>query len=937
MKKKFVGDNQIDGDKILLEQGQSIKAKDATNVEQDILKFGPAGEVLVGAANDEVALKGESVQKVGDTMEGPLVVDQATGVTSQLAAQNLSFIDSSGVYSLQVAHATGFEMGSDDGSFQKYSNVYDGGMELSVTDATATTQDGTMLLDPGAGINYTKLDHASGLSGQINVGLLGTEITVADGANNATTAYLHDSISVSVNDGSGDNKFVVQVGQPVQNIASDGSAPTPTLDSHLASKKYVDDQIAAESGILQGNIDAATDDISHLVTLSGVAVDSDNLGAFSGSTLSSTETIKSALQALEAAVESVSGGGSSTQLELDATQVGAGLEVNGSYVAQVGANYIQVATSLKDADTILDTNLKLARDDISTLQSEDLTFLKLDGSRAMTGNLNMMNGLVHNKIVGLADPTDGRDAVNKQYVDAIAEGLHVHAPVKALISEPIPGVVTYDNGSSGQGATLTLGTALTSVDDYSLQNGDRVIVSGQANQAHNGIYTWATGGTVLTRAEDFNSIVEAAGGDFVFVQEGTQYGNTGWVMTETTSAIGTSPIIFLQFSGAGSYTAGDALSLNGTEFNVLYDDSSIGVNPNNEIYVKQDGIGTFELANDSVTNDKIADNAVAELQISSSVAGFAMEKGISGKLDVKVDGTRIGINPNNQLYIPSSGVGTFELANDSVTNDKIADNAVSELQISSAVAGFAMEKGISGKLDVKVDGTRIAINPNNQLYIPSSGVGTFELANDSVTNDKIADNAVSELQISSAVAGFAMEKGISGKLDVKVDGTRIAINPNNQLYIPSSGVGTFELANDSVTNDKIADNAVAELQISSSVAGNGIEKEIVTGKLQVKLDGASLAVGPSGLKSNIVWDKAFFDLTATDISNGYVELPVIAEAGSIIGFVDRLAIHEDQDFTVQEVSGKSRIIFTGDLIPPGGSSPLDADDSLFFKFQKKSV
>ena len=45
--------------------------------------------------------------------------------------------------------------------------------------------------------------------------------------------------------------------------------------------------------------------------------------------------------------------------------------------------------------------------------SDTSPFLKIDGTRAMTGNLNMDG----NKIIRLASPTDNSDAANKQYID----------------------------------------------------------------------------------------------------------------------------------------------------------------------------------------------------------------------------------------------------------------------------------------------------------------------------------------------------------------------------------------------------------------------------------------------------------------------------------------------------------------------------------------
>ena len=133
------------------------------------------------------------------------------------------------------------------------------------------------------------------------------------------------------------------------------------------------------------------------------------------------------------------------------------------------------------------------------------------------------------------DPVSALQLATKQYVDAVAEGLHVHAScaaaTPATLASIIGGTVTYNNGTAGVGATLTLSVALTVLDGYTLLNGDRVLVKNEATQANNGIYTWATGGTVLTRATDFDTAAEIASGDFTFVTNGTLYASTGWVQT----------------------------------------------------------------------------------------------------------------------------------------------------------------------------------------------------------------------------------------------------------------------------------------------------------------------------------------------------------------------------------------------------------------------
>jgi hypothetical protein len=170
------------------------------------------------------------------------------------------------------------------------------------------------------------------------------------------------------------------------------------------------------------------------------------------------------------------------------------------------------------------------------------------------------------------DPTSALQLATKQYVDAVASNLNIHAACAAATTGTLAsitgGTVTYNNGSSGVGATLTLSVALTTLDGYTLVNGDRILVKNEVSTANNGIYTWATGGTVLTRATDFDTNVEIASGDFTFISNGTLYANTGWVQTLPVTTVGTSPIVFTQFSGAGTYTAGTGLTLTGSQFSL---------------------------------------------------------------------------------------------------------------------------------------------------------------------------------------------------------------------------------------------------------------------------------------------------------------------------------------------------------------------------------
>ena len=158
------------------------------------------------------------------------------------------------------------------------------------------------------------------------------------------------------------------------------------------------------------------------------------------------------------------------------------------------------------------------------------------------------------KITNLATPTSANDAANKSYVDAVTEGLHIHEAAVAATTANIDLSTALENGDVLDGVTLA--------------TGNRVLVKNQDTASENGIYVVQASGAAV-RAVDFDAPAEVDGGDFIFVTGGTVNDNTGWVQTSTTVAtIGTDPIYFTQFSGAGAYTAGAGLTQTGTTFDV---------------------------------------------------------------------------------------------------------------------------------------------------------------------------------------------------------------------------------------------------------------------------------------------------------------------------------------------------------------------------------
>lgn len=178
------------------------------------------------------------------------------------------------------------------------------------------------------------------------------------------------------------------------------------------------------------------------------------------------------------------------------------------------------------------------------------------------------------KITNLGTPTADSDAATKEYVDATAQGLHVHTAVRLATAAALPSY-TYNNGSSGVGATIT-GTAngSLSVDGVAVVVANRILVKNEtnANAPYNGVYVVTATGDgsnpyVLTRSSDLNQGSEFPG-TFEFVTSGNTNADNGYVCTtEPPVTVGTTNIEWVQFSGAGQITAGDGLTKTGNTIN----------------------------------------------------------------------------------------------------------------------------------------------------------------------------------------------------------------------------------------------------------------------------------------------------------------------------------------------------------------------------------
>lgn len=155
------------------------------------------------------------------------------------------------------------------------------------------------------------------------------------------------------------------------------------------------------------------------------------------------------------------------------------------------------------------------------------------------------------KLTNVGTPSAGTDAANKTYVDSVAQGLDTKASVVAA---------TTTNG--------TLATAFANgqvIDGVTLATADRILIKNQTDATANGIYTVNASGAP-TRSTDMDAGSEFPSA-YVFVEQGTVNADTGWVCTNNAPVtLGSTNIVWTQFSGAGTYTASNGVLLTGSNF-----------------------------------------------------------------------------------------------------------------------------------------------------------------------------------------------------------------------------------------------------------------------------------------------------------------------------------------------------------------------------------
>ena len=468
------------------------------------------------------------------------------------------------------------------------------------------------------------------------------------------------------------------------------------------------------------------------------------------------------------------------------------------------------------------------------------------------------------KIESLGTPTASTDAATKQYVDDLAQGLAIQAPAIVGSTDTLAtmsgGTVTYDNGTAGVGATLTIsGSTLTAIDGVTLTVGDRIVIKDEASLPNNGIYTY-TSTTVLTRATDFDTPVEMAGGDFVFIQQGTTLNDTGFVMTDPVVTVGTSDVTFVQFSGAGSFTAGAGLTLTGTVFSVNTDNLTTDISGGN-VVVKTSAqfttpdIGAATGTSLTATSNVAGGNLTTVGVVSATgnvIGGNITTAGVvaatgnvsGGNITTGAKVVAVGNIDSTSGIFNGDGFGLSNIPAANITGLSLSGiaNGTSNVDIAAADGNISM--GVNGVADIVIvadDGIEVtgttkssgtvtasAFTANTGIFT-GNGSGLTALTGANVTGEvtfAATANAVAGANVSGQVANALVSGTVytAAQPNVTSVGTLTSVSVSGTANVAGNvNVGANEistLAAATVTTTSTSQQAIASFAVSGV---NGVE------------------------------------------------------------------------------------------------------------------
>lgn len=503
---------------------------------------GDNSTALATTAYVDAAVAAENIQ---DIVGGMVSSNVESGIS-------VTYDDSNGKLDFNVNDPTITIEGDVDGS-ATMTNL--GNTTINVTLDTVNTNTGTF--GSATAIPVVTVN-GKGLVTAVSTASISTSLTVgADTGTADTVALATDTLTFAGGTGIDtavtNNTITVNIDSTVATLTGSQTLTNKTLNVGYGSTNTFSIQNALVSGyvgsgelLMFNNSPSVVGGLSYNGSASGSTLVQAQATASGTLTLPSTTDTLVARDTTDTLKNKTISGSNNTLTNIGNSSLTNSSITIGSTTVSLGGT----STSLAGVTEITVDNININGNEISSTDLNGNISLNPNG----TGTIDV-NG---SRVTNIGAPSGATDAATKGYVDNLVTGLDWKAAVNLL--------ATTNVALTGLTNTLVIDShsALDSTDN----NVYRILLTGQSTASQNGIYVYTDDGTnyALVRASDADAYTELVGIS-VFVMEGTNYANTGWVQTNhyLTDFSGQS---WVQFSGAGAYGAGDGLSLSGTTFNV---------------------------------------------------------------------------------------------------------------------------------------------------------------------------------------------------------------------------------------------------------------------------------------------------------------------------------------------------------------------------------